>query len=289
MAILKAIGNPSKSIGGAKKCLDYVGNKAERTEGLYCSSDYKKAFEDFQDTKEFYNKKDGRQFLHFVQSFKHGEVNEENALELTKKFCEKTMNNNEVFLAVHNDKDHIHCHIVVNSVSFENGLKFQCSGNDLKIYKEIANEINKDFGLKIPEKSKIIGNINAYSRNKHKSIEEHFKGNKKSDIVNVYTILNKSLSENEFKNKNEFKIFLEKNSIKVDWQDNKKNITFELDEKYAKSEKNKFRLTNLSKTFNDPRLTKENLIEFFKINEKNLEISKQKEQEKTISRGGFSR
>ena len=46
---------------------------------------------------------------------------------------------------------------------------------------------------------------------------------------------------------------------------------------------------NLSKTFNDPRLTKENLIEFFKINEKNLEISKQKEQEKTISRGGFSR
>ena len=77
------------------------------------------------------------------------------------------------------------------------------------------------------------------------------------------------------------------NAFVCHWK--KKNITFELDEKYAKSEKNKFRLTNLSKTFNDPRLTKENLIEFFKINEKNLEISKQKEQEKTISRGGFSR
>lgn len=66
---------------------------------------------------------------------------------------------------------------------------------------------------------------------------------------------------------------MDKERIIVDWQPQRKHITLEVKEEFASSKKIKFRLSNLNKMFNDPRLTKENL-------EFRFEYTKQIEQEK---------
>lgn len=48
MAIFKAIDKSSKKIGGCKGVLDYVGKKANQTEGILCSNDYKNALKTFR-------------------------------------------------------------------------------------------------------------------------------------------------------------------------------------------------------------------------------------------------
>lgn len=267
MAILKGIGNPSSKSGGAKSTLEYVGKKAALTKGIYCSNDWKEAFNDFQNTKEFYNKENGRQYLHYVQSFKEGEVTPEEALELTEKFCNKVIKDNEVFLAVHTDQKHTHCHVVVNSVSYVDGHKFQCSRNDLEKWKEISNEINKDHGLEIPPKTTEQGKIIAWKKEQYMSLKKSLEN---KDIPNdslnlVHSILEISKC---CQNKNEFIEKMDSKGYQVDWQDHKKNITFTVSENILIGKKNKFRLNTLGKTFNHEILSKEGLEnEFSKTRE----------------------
>lgn len=90
MAIIKSVAKASKSKTGAKAVLDYVAKKAEFTYGINCSEDYKLANKEFQETKEFYNKLEGRQYKHIVQSFKEGEVDKEQALKIGIEFCKKS-------------------------------------------------------------------------------------------------------------------------------------------------------------------------------------------------------
>ncbi|MGL4211005.1 MAG: relaxase/mobilization nuclease domain-containing protein [Cetobacterium somerae] len=267
MAILKGIGNPSSKSGGAKSALEYVGKKATLTKGIYCSNDWKEAFNDFQNTKEFYNKENGRQYLHYVQSFKEGEVPPEEALELTEKFCNKVIKDNEVFLAVHTDQKHIHCHVIVNSVSYVDGHKFQCSRNDLEKWKEISNEINKDHGLEIPHKTTEQGKIIAWKKEQYmalkKSLENKEIPNDSLNLVNSILEISKCCQ-----NKNEFIEKMDSKGYQVDWQDHKKNITFTVSENILTGKKNKFRLNTLGKTFNHEILSKEGLEnEFSKTRE----------------------
>ena len=267
MAILKGISNPSSKSGGAKSALEYVGKKATLTKGIYCSNDWKEAFNDFQNTKEFYNKENGRQYLHYVQSFKEGEVTPEEALELTEKFCNKIIKDNEVFLAVHTDQKHTHCHVIVNSVSYVDGHKFQCSRNDLEKWKEISNEINKDHGLEIPQKTTEQGKIIAWKKEQYmalkKSLENKDIPNDSLNLVNSILEISKCCQ-----NKNEFIEKMDSKGYQVDWQDHKKNITFTVSENILTGKKNKFRLNTLGKTFNHEILTKEGLEnEFSKTRE----------------------
>lgn len=74
------------------------------------------------------------------------------------------------------------------------------------------------------------------------------------------------------KSKEEFINSMKKSGYQVEWSDNKKNVVFILDPKILKGKKDKFRLSNLQKTFNIPDFTKEKLLEIFKINkEKELD------------------
>ena len=59
----------------------------------------------------------------------------------------------------------------------------------------------------------------------------------------------------------------------VDWQDDKKHIVFTVGEDILQGKKDKFRLSNLNKTFNIPLFEKENLLEKFKENSKERDLS----------------
>ncbi|MGL5244381.1 MAG: relaxase/mobilization nuclease domain-containing protein [Sarcina sp.] len=257
MAILKGVGSPSTLKKGSKSLLKYVGDKATLCKGLNCSDTWQNAFEDFQNTKEFYNKENGRQYLHYVQSFKEGEVDVKQALELTEKFCNKVMKDNEVFLAVHSDQKHIHCHIVVNSVSFVDGYKFQCSRQDLEKWKEISNEINKEYGLNIPQKTTDKNKVISWNMNQYLSIKKGIENQKESDSLNlVKTIMDVSKKSS---NKESFITQMNAKGYLTDWQDNKKHIVFTVTDEILIGKKNKFRLDTLGKTFNNKILSKEGL------------------------------
>ena len=59
----------------------------------------------------------------------------------------------------------------------------------------------------------------------------------------------------------------------VDWQDNKKHIVFTVGEEILQGKRDKFRLSNLNKTFNIPLFEKENLLEKFRENLKENDLS----------------
>lgn len=263
MAIFKSINNPSSKIGGSKKALSYVGGKADLTKGVLCSDVASEAFKDFQETKELYKKMDGRQYKHYVLSFDKDEGNKEIAIDMAEKIAKKKFKGNEVFLAVHTDTENTHCHMIVNSVNLENGKKFQQSFKDLKDYKEYINTIGKEHKIEISKKENTIGNIRTSGKDKRKIIEKHLQGKEQSDIVTVYKALTDVLSTSNMKSEEELRQELKKKHITLNWSQTRKNVTLELDNKIAKGKKTKFRLSNLEKTFDDKRLTKENLQHIF--------------------------
>lgn len=284
MAIFKAISKSSKSIGGTKGVLEYIGKKADETLGINCSNDYKKAFSQFQETKEFYQKLEGRQYKHFILSLDKDKGTKEIALKIATEASKRLFKNHEVFLAVHTDTDNIHCHIVINSVDLETGKKFQQSSNDLENYKKTINDIGKEYNISITNKSQELqyGEIRTTNKNKLKIIEKNFLGQGTSDILTVYKTLDNILKNNNIKNPEELGKKLKENKISLFWKETNKNVTLELDPNVAVSKKNKFRLTNLAKTFSDPRMEKIFLEHTFSKNlemEKGLKLTKQKTKE----------
>lgn len=290
MAIFKAIDKSSKNIGGSKGVLDYVGKKAENTVGIKCSNDYKEAFKDFQDIKEFYNKLEDRQYKHFTHSFKPGEIDKERALEMTVKLCEEIFPENQVFIAQHTDRKHIHNHIVVNSVNFENGEKFYYEEKEFNRWRDRADELAQEYGLEIvqpKEKELKVGEIVSKSRDTREVIGKAMNGEKKSDIVTVSLAVIQAGQEAE--SKEDFTRLLKEKGVDLDWGETtkedgsikyKKYITLTVDENHRVSKKPKFRLDSLENHIHHPAFNTEKLREHFKELEKKKELEFQKKKEK---------
>lgn len=91
----------------------------------------KEIFEAFLETKQFYQKEGKRQGYHFVISFEQFEATESQAYEVIENFCKKYFGDNyEYVFAIHNDKAHMHGHIIFNSVSRNTGNKFHSPNGD---------------------------------------------------------------------------------------------------------------------------------------------------------------
>ena len=84
-------------------------------------------------TKERFDKKDERQGYHFIISFKKGEIKPELAYQIIEAFVREYLAERyEVVFGVHVDKEHIHGHIVSNSVSLVDGRKYHYANGDWK-------------------------------------------------------------------------------------------------------------------------------------------------------------
>lgn len=277
MAIIKAV-NSKASIG---KGINYI-TKDEKTEeklisGIDCNP--KTAIDEMKATKELYNKKEGRQYKHYIQSFNpkdNDKLSLEKAHDIGKKFIEETdkFKGYEVVMATHKDKDHIHNHFIINSVNFETGQKYQESKKDLEMLKEKSNQLSRENGLTIPKKSEEKGKIINFNQKKYKALKKHSEGNYKSHLVVTAMAVNqakiKATSKEEFINK------MEEQGFKTNWKETRKHITFT-----NKETDKKTRLSNLEKTFKDNDLTKENLIKQIELNKNKSKEWTRQELEKT--------
>lgn len=111
--------------------------------------DHKEILENFLETKREYEKTDGRQGYHFVLSFAKGETDKATAYDVIREFCEKYLGDNyDYVFAVHNDKEHMHGHIIFNSVSRTDGYKYHYKKGDWKKFiQPITDQICVEHGL----------------------------------------------------------------------------------------------------------------------------------------------
>ncbi|WP_206631375.1 relaxase/mobilization nuclease domain-containing protein, partial [Mesorhizobium sp. M7A.F.Ca.MR.362.00.0.0] len=126
-------------------------NKCILKAGVNC--DIADIREDFAETRHYFDKTDGRQAMHFVLSFHPNELpntpdNYEKCLEIGMNLAAQISKGHESGCFVHSDQEHLHCHIVTNSVNYENGRKFHMEKNkDLVLFRHISDQICKEYGI----------------------------------------------------------------------------------------------------------------------------------------------
>ncbi len=95
---------------------------------------------------------------HGIQSFAAGEVSPEQAFEIGKATARKMWGDRyQVLVTVHLNTDNVHCHFVVNPVSFKDGTKFQNKIGDHKELRRVSDEICREHGLSVLENSSFYG------------------------------------------------------------------------------------------------------------------------------------
>lgn len=132
------------------RCINYAEPRATVKSGLNCDVNYAKT--QMKATRMIYGKDDKVQAHTLIQSFKPGEVTPEQANELGYELARKVADGHQVAIYTHTDKDHIHNHLVINSVNLDTGLKFQAHGvKAIEKVKELNDEICLAHGLTVPE------------------------------------------------------------------------------------------------------------------------------------------
>ena len=217
MAVIKAINSHASLV----RVINYI-TKESKTDksligGYNCRGTH--ALFEMKATKKMWRKNGGRQYKHFVQSFSPDEkISLAEAHEIAAELAAawEKMNGFEVCFATHFDRNHIHTHFVVNSVSFLNGKKFTYSKRDLQNFKDISDRILQSRGLSICQPSKKITSYDRYT------YEQICKGESWLADIAVAVLSAKQTAGS----KEEFIKLLAEQNIKVTWEDTRKYITF---------------------------------------------------------------
>lgn len=214
MAIIEAI----SSKADIKTIIKYVTQDKKTNSNLITGKDClaESCLEKMLYTKNFYKKNNGRQYIHIIQSFdpKDNLSTEEihkAGIKLSERF-----NGFQILVATHTDKEHLHNHLIINSVSFENGYKIQMSKKDLQDLKRYSDEICLQIGASVIPKKE---NTNYIKRNEYRVAERG-----KSWKFKLMNAIDLSLAESN--NKEEFIKQMNKLGYEVNWTDTRKYITY---------------------------------------------------------------
>jgi len=218
MAVIKAI-NPSKR--SLSRGINYITNPEKTDENLISGKDCdaQTVLDEMKATKELYDKTDGRQYKHYIQSFKPDDpLTPEQAHQIGYEMAQKAFPGFEVLVATHTDKDHLHNHFIVNSVSFESGKKYWQSTKDLQEIKDLSDQICKREGLHVMTKEEQIPG-------KALSMNEHQVANKGESLkFRLISEIDKSIKTSH--SKEEFIKSMEAKGYQVKWVDTRKSITY---------------------------------------------------------------
>ena len=175
---------------------------------------------EMQLTKERYRKTDGRQYYHFVQSFSEtDDLTPQEAHTIGLELAQREFPNFEVLVATHIDTGHLHSHLIVNSVSFQNGKKLHQSAADLQAHRLASDEICLAHGLEIlPPPQKQVKQKRMGSR------EYRSAAKGESWKVRLMDTIDQCMKYAE--TKDEFISLMESKGYQVRWTDSRKNITY---------------------------------------------------------------
>ena len=109
-------------------------------------------------TKLRYGKMDGIVAFHAIQSFKPGETTPDIAHEIGIKLAKEMWGDRfEVVIATHLNKEHLHNHFVINSVSFADGKKYYDNTENYNLIKKISDRLCEEYNLSVIRNPKSKG------------------------------------------------------------------------------------------------------------------------------------
>ena len=228
---------------------------------------YDDVYQAFLEEKKIWKKDSGRMYAHNIISFhKDEKVTPEECMEIAKKFCDQFFSGHQSLIAVHQDRDHLHIHIVTNTVSYIDGRKLHQSRADLEKQKVFTNQLCAERGLSVAEKGKHFdgakieeGEIRGWSKDKYHLLVNEAK---KSFVTDCAIAIVETLQD--CTSREAFIAGMTQRGWNVTWTAKKKHITF------TNGNCDKVRDTNISKTFS-MNIDKENLIhEFERQNDRRL-------------------
>ena len=169
--------NPASHL---KNALEYIQNPDKTEEcvlvgGINCLPDT--AFEQKEETKNIFHKTGKRQGYHVIISFSPEEkVTAEQAMYVLEHFAKDVLSDDyEAVYAVHTDREHMHGHLIWNSVSMTTGKKYNSPKSNWKNHLQpITNKYCDELGLSImpAEYSKNPKNISRDKWEKEMSMKE---------------------------------------------------------------------------------------------------------------------
>jgi hypothetical protein len=252
MAIIKMQKVKAGKAYGLKAVLEYIQNPDKTNGGLLLSAKdclLECAYKQMLLVKHDHLQDSGRQYVHIIQSFS---INDKLTGEIAHEIGHKLLQSFDGFqgvVATHTDRKHIHNHMVLNSVNWKTGLKWQQSKKDLQELKDLSDRFCKEYGLTIIEKGR-----GWHSYGEHKAAYEGRSW--KQDLAGkVADVIMKSTTREEF--------IHHMHKYHIDVEFNKGSILFLLsDGKKCGSDK--------LLTYGD--FTKENLEKYIKYNDTLLEL-----------------
>ena len=289
MAVIKAV----SSKAGINTVLDYV-MQEEKTEqkllsGLNCVPDTVK--DEMRVTKLLWDKDGGRTYKHFVQSFAPGEkIDPAQAHQIACQLAASRpeWQDFEVLIATHEDKEHIHTHFVVNSVSYVDGHKLQQSKAELQAMKDYSDQLCAKYGLHITEKGKTFDGQEreetvAFSKDTYQLLKKAEQSEIKSYVQDIaLAILD---CREQATSRTDFVQHMNERGYGVDWQDSHKYITFTDLKRQEQGEKQcKIRNNKLEKYYNMD-FGKESLEHEFEGNARSQQTEQRAREQLAADRG----
>ena len=197
MATTKTINKSTKSHGAMKNCINYVLTESKIKDLLVdltgpgpTTITPEAVYQAFLEEKNIWGKDSGRMYNHNVISFhKDEDITPGEILDFGREYVDKWFPGYQTLISVHEDRDHLHLHMVTNTVSYIDGIKLHNSKKDLQRMKDLTDELCRDRGLTITEKGRHFdgtviekGEITGYSKDKYNMLINE---NKKSVIKYV--------------------------------------------------------------------------------------------------------
>ena len=165
--------------------LDYITNKNKTCDSILIDSygcSYMTAASEFSLTRSLNKstvkgKKDVIAY-HVIQSFKPDEIDYNLAHALGKEFAKKlTGGNFEYIIATHVDKNHIHNHIIFNSVSFCDHKKYHSNRQSYFNLRKLSDSLCMEYGLSVIENPQSKGQKYLQWMNKDRSFKTALRHN----------------------------------------------------------------------------------------------------------------
>ena len=184
--------------------------------GINCRPE--SAYADFLNTKLLYHKEGGTMFYHLVHSFPKGAAVDPvtahaAAVKLADYFAGR-----EVLVSPHTDRHHIHSHLIINSVSLDDGRKLHISGTELEELRQLNDRLCMAFVLPVfqPQKKQQTKSLSG--------AEYHAAAKGQSWKFRLMNTIDDCMCF--AKTKAEFITLMKSEGYDIRWTGSRKNITY---------------------------------------------------------------
>ena len=226
MPIVRFIKNEKQNASAMKGSIDYCLQKFKTVDaltgkryvsGINCNG--LNAHKEFMTTKLANHADNGRYFYQYVQSFSPKDnVDYDKAHKIALEFAQKAWQGHEVLVTTHCDRNHIHTHFIINSVSFETGKKLRQNPNTLKSLRKLNDEICTKYN---------VTPLKPYTKTKEKRLSDgEYRMAMKGESWKFALMFTIDNAMRKCKTKKEFIDEMKKNGYEVLWTDKRKYITY---------------------------------------------------------------